>query len=854
MKKTFAICFLMLLGWCFATTGMAQTNVHQDFEARKATFNDNRYFKVFDEDLTEEERQCLEFLYAYMPTSDITDYSGSFWKMNVDVALQAKNETAYGSKVPMREFMHFVLPVRINNENLDEARKIFFNDIKGRLKGTSMKEAALEVNHWCHEHVSYQPSDVRTEAPLAAVRSAIGRCGEESTFCVAAMRSVGIPARQVYTPRWAHTDDNHAWVEVWVDGEWHFLGACEPEAVLDLGWFNAPASRGMLMHTNVFGKYDGPEEIMSETNCFTEINVTDNYAPVEHAQIKVVDETGNPVAGAKVEFKLYNYAELYSVATKHTNAQGCSEITAGLGDFLVWVSKDGKFGFGKCTVGKDKTVTIKLDKTNDYTGSYDIDLVPPVERNTIPYQTEEQIANNKKRFAYEDSIRQAYINTFHKGNKFVEGSRGNYAVIENFLKKYPGTHAENILRFLSAKDLRDVTAEVLEDAIENTIPTGNDNDAFYIGQRVSNELLTPYRSYFLSTISKGDQNSWKKNPQKLVKWVSKNIKIDNAWNPLSLCMSPKSVYEYRTTDAHSRDIFFVALARSIGIYARIDEVTGKVQWEKNNQADQWVDAKFEATNDKQVATPQGTLRASYTEGANIEDPKYYSHFSISKMVDATPQLLNYPEDGITWSSLLKDGTKLDEGNYLIACGTRMADGSVLCHLEFTKVNDGQTTDSKVVMRESKDGVKVIGNFNSENLYNDDNDGVKSLLSTTGRGYYIIGIIAPVEEPTNHALRDIALRKDELEKWGQKIVLLFENDEEKARFTNKSEFQNMPNTVVWGTDVDGKIFAEIKEQMKLQHNNRPVFLIADTFNRVVFISQGYTIGLGEQLMSVIKKLK
>ena len=44
---------------------------------------------------------------------------------------------------------------------------------------------------------------------------------------------MGIPARQIYTPRWAHCDDNHAWVEVWVDGSWHFLGACEPEETLD---------------------------------------------------------------------------------------------------------------------------------------------------------------------------------------------------------------------------------------------------------------------------------------------------------------------------------------------------------------------------------------------------------------------------------------------------------------------------------------------------------------------------------------------------------------------------------------------------------------------------------------------
>ena len=30
---------------------------------------------------------------------------------------------------------------------------------------------------------------------------------------------------------------------------------------------------------------------------------------------------------------------------------------------------------------------------------------------------------------------------------------------------------------------------------------------------------------------------------------------------------------------------------------------------------------------------------------------------------------------------------------------------------------------------------------------------------------------------------------------------------------------------------------------------PVFLVGDTFNRVVWLRQGYTIGLGEQLLQV-----
>ena len=167
----------------------------------------------------------------------------------------------WGHTVPDLLFRHFVLPVRVNNENLDRSRMVFYEELKNRVSGMRMYDAILEVNHWCHEHVTYQPSDGRTSAPLSTLRSAYGRCGEESTFTVAALRAVGIPARQVYTPRWAHTDDNHAWVEAWADGQWYFLGACEPEAVLNLAWFNAPASRAMLMHTKAFGHYDGPEEV-----------------------------------------------------------------------------------------------------------------------------------------------------------------------------------------------------------------------------------------------------------------------------------------------------------------------------------------------------------------------------------------------------------------------------------------------------------------------------------------------------------------------------------------------------------------------------------------------------------------
>ena len=263
--------------------------------------------------LSTKEREAIDFLYKYMPLADVTDYQPQFFLDNVRMSMKAQKEMAWGKNVPELLFRHFVLPIRVNNENLDNSRTVFYNELKERIKGLSMKDAILEVNHWCHEKVTYRPSDARTSAPLATVKSAFGRCGEQSTFMVAALRSVGIPARQVYTPRWAHTDDNHAWVEAWADGTWYFLGACEPEPVLNLGWFNAPASRALLMHTKAFGDYRGPEEVLLRTSNYTEINLIGNYGETARIDFAVVDSDGKPVKGAKVDFKIYNYAAASSL-------------------------------------------------------------------------------------------------------------------------------------------------------------------------------------------------------------------------------------------------------------------------------------------------------------------------------------------------------------------------------------------------------------------------------------------------------------------------------------------------------------------------------------------------------------
>ena len=898
MKRTIVFC----IAFCASLNMLAQMHFISDADYRgkvAKTFNEkmqlvgNQFFDTDGLSLTEYEREALQFLYAYMAIADVTDYSTSFYAANVKASEEAIKEMPWGSQIPELIFRHFVLPVRVNNEALDLSRLVFYKELKERVRGLSMKEAILEVNHWCHEHVTYQPSDARTLSPLACVNTAIGRCGEESTFTVAALRSIGIPARQVYTPRWAHTDDNHAWVEAWADGEWYFLGACEPEPVLNLGWFNAPASRALLMHTRAFGDYNGPEEVMLRTSNFTEINLIDNYGSTGRTDFRIVDRQGKAVSGARVDFKIYNYAEFYTAVTKYTDDKGTTFLTAGKGDMLVWASKDGWYGYSKASFGKDKLITIKLSENNRTLSDkaqkmQAIDIVPPAEQVLIPPVPKELIAQNKVRFAYEDSLRKAYEGSFLTENEAKElfpaaadllvKSRGNWQTIVNFLNSHSDNsrRALDLLHTLSDKDLRDISSDIL-------------NDHFYASSdqlcpRVENEMIIlPYKQIFeqamadsIWTLNSADGQKvgikdFQRDPSLLVKWTQEYIRINPDRKTLRIAQTPLGVWRSRLTDTRSRDIFFVSMARSLGIEARKDVVTSKVQYKSESTDGKWVDVDFDS--EEQTTSPTGTLALTYTPTKLLDDPKYYSHFSVTQILDnGTTKLLNFDEGqvdmggGTSWSNTFKNGTSLDVGTYMLTTGVRLANGSVLATNRIFKIREGKTTTLPLVLRESKTEISVIGSFDSESKFQPlaanasatlpsdfTPSEASSILSKTGRGYFVVGILGVGQEPTNHALRDIAKAKADLDKWGRPFVLLFENDTDAKQYV-KENLGQMPENTFYGIDTDGAIRKQIAAQMKLQNTGQlPLFIIADTFNRVVFSSEGYTIGLGEQLVKVSSKL-
>ncbi len=864
MKKIFILGLVasFLLMGCnnnhFITDPAYRSKVEAQFEKQKklAKNRSQQLFSVFGQDLTRGETEALKFLYAYSSLSDLADYTGDFYLLNVRASFAARDTFVWGKTVPENLFRHFVLPVRVNNENLDSSRWVFFNDLKDRVKPLPMKEAVLEVNHWCHERVTYRGSDGRTSSPLASVKTAWGRCGEESTFTVAALRSVGIPARQCYTPRWAHSDDNHAWVEVWVHGKWHFIGACEPDADLDLAWFAKPAKRAMLVNTTVFGDYEGPEDVLQKDPLFTKINVLENYAPTKKVFARVTGSDNVALDSATVEFQLYNYAEFYPLFKTVTGKDGMCSFKTGYGDLLVWAAKGGKYGFQKLDVRKTDTISIKLDNKPGQAYGVELDMVPPAEHDITVAVSDSAKKRNSIRLAFEDGLRGSYEATFIDSVKsfrfarlvnlnpdtlwlFFQKSCGNWRELTSFITQAPLDKRPLIFPLfdnISEKDLRDIDTAVLSDNLMNSlrypplVAERSDFNKFILSPRVDNEFLKPGKRFFQVAFDSVFISKSRKNPLHIAEWIRTSIILNNTANYSRAPITPIGVYELKVADGHSIDICFVAICRSFGIPARLDPATKIPQYLLNGQ---WHEVFIFET--KQNAGAKGSVVLVNPPG-NEKKPEYTTHYTLEEVKDGFFRTLDYEGSPLVQSYPCK--LDIPAGPCLMVTGNRLTNGTVLARLSVFEVNAGATVTQPLDLRKNKLPLPEYGRVNT------------ALFSNKIRKGMIIAWIDPDKEPTKHLLADIKVRKADFGRWEGDFSLVFPSEQQMNLFV-KSEGTSLPVNMRYSYQSG---FPLKPAELKINTGtlkNLPIVVYINKEGVINYLSEGYRIGTGDELYDLMR---
>lgn len=799
---------------------------------------------------------AIQWMYANSPLSDMANYDFDLFKSCAEHGVFLREHSPFAKDLPEDIFLNYVLHVRVNEEELCDCRKFFYGLLADRVESLSMHDAVIEVNYWNAENVMYQSTDSRTISALGAYHSAYGRCGEESAFGVNVYRAVGIPARQIYTPRWAHCDDNHAWVEVYCDGEWHFLGACEPEEVLNKGWFTNAASRAMLIHSRCFGENKN-EEIISRVGMAYFLNNLKLYAVTKSLKVSVKDESGAPVAGASVGFGILNYSNIFDAAVMKTDEDGVCSLTCGLGSINIHVKKDGLFCEKMVYTPDVDTVEMVLAQE---TPTYDVwehftAVAPKDQIVNGAKPTEAQKELGMKKTGAANAKREAYVAAMFDADKaksvvekygysqeiydLLYESRSNVKRLIPFLEDeaFTAKEKEKILLTLSKKDRRDVDPEVLKEAL--TLSKGyelEDEDLFYnyiVCPRVSNEPLRKNRQFILDYFTGEEKAAFKKDPKAIWTYIEEHIGFDPAIEYGQIVTRPVGALTVKNASEHSKKILFVAICRALGIVARENPINSLAEYYENGR---FVPVEILDEGDCTIVF----------EKESKENWLYFSDFSIGHLVDGDYQTLNLMDE--KW-----DGNKLTitvpNGQYRIITDNRLPNGNLFASKYHFLLASGEKKTVKLEKYQAN-LADMLDNFALDEFKVQDEAGNTVPGSELTKHKAILMWLEQGKEPTEHILNEMLEQEDDFQEISADIIFIVKGKEA----LENAKLQKVLNTfkkikVYYDSFVPN--VETLARRMYVDPDKLPLIIVTTKELNAVYACSGYNVGSGDMLVKICK---
>lgn len=775
--------------------------------------------------MLESKRALLDFLKEHLPESDLDCYPEALFQQFVDHAIFLRKSVPWCEALEAEIFEHYVLFPRVNDEDLSFHRRLFFDALWPRIQNLPTMEARiLEVNRWCHEMASYQAQDDRTASPLTVYRSGSGRCGEESAFLVSALRSVGIPARQVYAPRWAHCDDNHAWVEALCQGRWRFLGACEPEPVLDRGWFNAAASRAVLVHSRLFGPGRSPLHgtLLSRDGAVCWYNQTRRYAPTAVYTLRALC-AGAPAAGAVFRIQLLNEAGFHTVAVLTADEAGQAQVELGKGDIHVLAAWNGLWAEGD-RGPEGGALTLRLGPLPAEDGGWtEFDVRAPQGAPVNPAPLDDQQRSVRAAVLREGTgLREARKAAFYRPAReaawepLLQAARGNCPTIAAFLEKDGDPRREMLLRSLSSKDLRDVTAQVLEDHLANT-PAAELPEEIYASYvlcpRIELEPLTPWRGTLRQALPKGVE------PLELWRMLNRRIRTDVTQVYGNLVWTPLAAWQYRRCDRRSLGILYVACLRALGIPGRLRPLDGTPEY--------WQGGTFHPV------TPEGMGTLLLENSAPL---LYRQNWTLSRWGSGGWRILTLPER--------TESAVLPAGRYRIVTSVRLPNGNQFAAMRSFPIQPGQTRRLRPPLRPyALEDMLFCQALPAIPAQTPEGGDVPDLCRM---GKNLLCWIEPGREPTEHLLSELAAGQRDMG-----AALLLPSRESMNHPTLAKVLSRCPKTCVllgdWAYDQE-----HIARQLGCDPSDPPLSVVCDGHGQAVYAASGYRVGSAALLAQIASR--
>ncbi|MEY8352379.1 transglutaminase domain-containing protein [Lachnospiraceae bacterium 54-53] len=816
---------------------------------------------------TPREQVLMKFLYGTMPVRDAGEYGFELFLGFVRHSMMIYEQMEWCRELPEDIFLHHILYYRINSESIEDCRRFFYDELMPRIRGLSVREAVLEINYWCAENGTYEASDNRTISPVTVYRSGRGRCGEESTFAVTAFRSVGIPARQVYTPRWAHCDDNHAWVEVFAEGKWHFLGACEPEEVLDKGWFTNASSRALLVHTRTFSDYsvDSGTERLGQDDLMVYYNETAAYALTRRYEIQVKDEKGDPAENVLVSFEILNMAEYCSAADLYTDRNGTVSITIGLGDVHVRAMKEELSCEAWISVKDSQRTVLVLRKEEQDPGEEvwkEADVRAPKDYPMNPVKlTREQKERNRERILKAGRIRESRIAGYFdekKASQYPEEaeilrlSAGNFDEIFGFLERDGNPDRRAMLHSLTVKDYKDARSEILESHLKGASPYRRDWERkgkldiyvkYILCPRVLLEEMTDYRGFIEEFFSGEEKDQFRKDPAALWAYIKRHLCFEPKLDYKTICSTPAGSLKLFRSNPVSQRILFVGICRTFGIPARINPV--------DLEAEVYGKEKFVPVSGKEEALTDMTEGYGKAVLYGGEDNwwTYYQTWTIGKLKNG--QFVTLDFTGLKFSEGVLS-LDLEPGTYRLITSVRLPNGNQNASEYVFRLKKDEihsvTMRRRAASLEDMLAVNRLEDFEVTVMEQKQEQRVMASVLTEGKAS-ILAFLSEGQEPTEHVLNEMLEQKEVLNALDARIYFLLQGEAALNNRTIQKVLEAVPGIKTGYLNFDEAV-EPLARKMYVDPEKLPLLIVTDSGLQGIYGCSGYNVGSVDLMVKLL----
>jgi len=655
--------------------------------------------------------------------------------------------------------------------------------------------------------------------------------------------------------------------------------------ILNKGWFTNASSRAMMVHSRLFDLFPAEgEDVIGKEGAAVMLNQTARYAKVKTVSVKVTDKEGAAVKGAQVQFLVLNMGEYFPIAKAETDEDGTVSLVTGLGSVRVLAFLPGMEGFAQADLDTRAQDEISLILTGETVEAEDwrtVDVIAPVDTPVNPdMPTPEQKAEGTRRL--------------NEANKIRKEKKENWVNPE--LTAFLAGEDEKELRqamvdVLSEKDHTDCVCNVLEEHLEYgkqcakefktksgtgkcgekemngadrftqgaesanaecsnykaeksaayTRATGAESGYnFYINYvlnpRVEDELLRPYRKGILSFFTEEQKADFRTNPAEIWNYIQAHITAYPDNERETVMETPYECLVSGIGTQRSQKVLFVAIARTLGIPARLNPDNKVMEYWENNQ--------FVPVLKQQEGGAVLTLRKEADAVWN-----YYQNWTMGRLVGNEYVSLNLT--GRSWEENTLE-LALIPGTYRIITTNRLPNGNQFAWEKTFTIKEGGQREETLRLREAQLGDMLERISLPEFEVKDSAGNTVTCAELTKGGKKILMWLEESREPTEHILNEMLEHAEKFHEFENSISFMIRTPEAKQDPLLAKVLKMFPNVSIYYDSFEENIEL-LGRRMYVDPDKLPLILVTNGESVGIYATSGYNVGTGDMLIRIMEEV-